>query len=107
MIGSMSLYWLCYRVNDTFNGLVLLEADTEFHARMRAELEDLSPGGDCQIYEIGAAEATLIPSDFVGSRLGKDEVVELEKVVLANTPKKPSALSTTNDNSTQANSTNP
>jgi hypothetical protein len=93
----MSLYWLCYRVNDTFNGLVLLEADTEFHARTRAELEDLSPGGDCQSYEIGAAEATIIPSNFVGSRLGKDEVAELEKVVLANTPKKPVAASVATD----------
>jgi hypothetical protein len=94
----MTLYWLCYRVNDTFNGLVLLDAGTEFHARMRAELEDLSPGGDCQIYEMGAAEATIIPSNFVGSQLGRDEVAELEKVVLANTPKKPPASSTTNDN---------
>jgi hypothetical protein len=58
----MSLYWLCYRVNDTFNGLVLLEAETELHARMRAGLEDLSPGGDCQSYQIGSAEAAIIPS---------------------------------------------
>ena len=68
-------------------------------ARMRSELEDLSPGGDCQIYEIGAAEATVIPSNFVGSRLDRDEVAELEKVVLSNTPKKPPASSIINDNS--------
>jgi hypothetical protein len=97
----MTLYWLCYRVNGTFNGLVLLEADTEFHARMRAELEDLSPGGDCQILEVGPAEATIIPSNFVGSRLGRDEVAELEKIVLANTPKKPPASSITSDNSAE------
>jgi hypothetical protein len=30
----MSLYWLCYRVDGTFNGLVLLESETELHARM-------------------------------------------------------------------------
>jgi len=97
----MSLYWLCYRENGTFNGLVLLEADTEFAARMRAELEDLSPGGDCQSYEIGAAEAATIPGKFVGSRLGRDEVAELERIVLANTPKKPPAASITNDNSAE------
>jgi hypothetical protein len=65
---------------------------------MRAELEDLSPGGDCQIYQIGPAEAAIVPSNFVGSRLGRDEVAELEKVVLANTPKKPQDSSITNDN---------
>src|SRR5215470_20380271 len=93
-----ALYWLCYRVNGTFNGLVLLEADSEFAARMRAELEDLSPGGDCQSYEIGAAEAATIPAKFVGSRLGRDEVAELERVVLADMPKKPPAPSTANEN---------
>jgi hypothetical protein len=97
----MSLYWLCYRVNGTFNGLVLLEADTEFHALMRAELEDLSPGGDCQSYEIGPTEAAIIPSKFAGIRLGRDEVAELERIVLANTPKKPPASSITNDNSAE------
>src|SRR6185369_8391358 len=97
----MSLHWLCYRVDGTFNGLVLLESETEFHARMRAELEDLSPGGDCQSYEIGPAEAAIIPSKFVGVVLGKDEIAELEKVVLTDTPKKPPVPSITNDNSTE------
>jgi hypothetical protein len=97
----MSLYWLCYRVDGAFNGLVLLESDTDLHARMRAELEDLSPGGDCQTYEIGPAEAAIIPSKFVGILLGKDEGAELEKVVLTNTPKKPLASSVTNDNSAE------
>jgi hypothetical protein len=68
---------------------------------MRAELEDLSPGGDCQNYEIGPAEAATIPSKFVGTRLGRDEVAELEKIVLANTPKKPPAPSVTSDNSAE------
>jgi hypothetical protein len=97
----MSLYWLCYRVNDTFNGLVLLDADTAAHARMRAELEDLSPGGDCQIYEIGPAEAATVPGKFVGVCLGSDEVAELETVVLANTPKKTPAVSAANDSFTE------
>ena len=92
---------MCYRVNGTFNGLVLLEADTESHARMRAELDDLTPGGDCQSYEIGPVEAATIPSEFVVRPLGRDEVTELEKVVLANTPKKPPASSMTNDNSAE------
>jgi hypothetical protein len=95
----MSLYWLCYRVNGTFNGLVLLEAETEHHARMRAEVDDLSPGGDCESYGIGTAEAETIPSNFVGVLLGRNEVAELEKVVLANTPKRPPASSMANDNS--------
>jgi hypothetical protein len=29
----MSLYWLCYRVDGSFNGLVLLEAESEGYAR--------------------------------------------------------------------------
>jgi hypothetical protein len=66
---------------------------------MRAEVDNLSPGGDCEGYGIGAAEADTIPSTFVGVLLGRNEVAELEKIVLADTPKRPPAPSMANDNS--------
>jgi hypothetical protein len=87
-----SLYWLCYRVGGSFKGLVLLVAESRDDAWMRAELEDLSPGGDCESCEVGTEEAKIIPSKFIGKLLGKDEVAELEKIVLTNTPKKPPSL---------------
>jgi hypothetical protein len=93
----MSLYWLCYRVNGTFKGLVLLEAETAFDAKMRADLDGLSPGGDCEALEIGPAEAKTIPGEFVGVLMGRDEVAKLEKVVVSNTPKTPRAPSITSD----------
>lgn len=98
IIGRMSLYWLCYRVDGAFNGLVLLEAETELSAQMRAELEDLRPGGDCESYEIGHTEASIIPSEYVGVLLGSDRVAELQKAVLAHTPKRPPALSIAAEN---------
>jgi hypothetical protein len=92
-----SLYWLCYRVGGTFRGLVLLEATSRADACLRAELENLNPGGECESYEIGAEEARAIPSEFVGVLLGKDQVGELEKILVAHTPKKPPASSVTDD----------
>ena len=74
----------------------MLEEDTEHSVRMRAQLDNLNPSGDC-----GTAESEAIPNNFVGVLLGRNEVSELEKAVLANTPKKPAALSITNDGAEQ------
>jgi hypothetical protein len=96
-----SLYWLCYRVDGHFVGLVLLEADSRAHACLRAELEHLNPGGQCESYEIGETEARAIPSRFIGVVLGKDEVAELEKIIVTNAPKRPPAPSSQEDAAAQ------
>jgi hypothetical protein len=84
-----ALYWLCYRVGGNFERLVLLEGASRVDARLRAELENLNPGGDCEIYEIGAEKAQSIPAKFIGVALNRDAVSELERILLTNTPKKP------------------
>jgi hypothetical protein len=88
---------LCYRVDGEFKGLVLLEAESRAHASVRAELEDLSPGGDCEIYEVGPDEAQSIPGRFIGVALGPEAVAELERVIVESIPKKPSAPSAHDD----------
>src|SRR5262245_37481922 len=93
----MQLFWLCYRVDGEFKGLVLLEAESRAHAFVRVELENLNPGGDCESYEIGSDEAQAIPSRFMGVVLGGEAVAELERVIIGSIPKKPSAASAHDD----------
>src|SRR4051794_37100950 len=83
-----SLYWLCYRVGGSFEGLVLLEADSLPDAHMMAETEDLDPGGECEGHPISPRDARAIPAKFIGRLLGEDEVAVIERILLANTPKK-------------------
>jgi hypothetical protein len=89
----VGLFWLCYRVEGIFSGLVLLDANSRADACLRAELENLNPGGNCDCYEIGAEEAQQIPGRFIGVLLGNEGVAELERIIVKHTPKKPPASS--------------
>jgi hypothetical protein len=88
-----SLYWLCYRVGGSFEGLVLLEADSLEDAQARAETEDLDPGGECEGHQVGARDARAIPARFIGRLLGEDEFAAVEQLLLASSPKKAPASS--------------
>ena len=103
----MALYWLCYRVGSNFERLVLLEGASRADACLRAELENLNPGGDCEIYEIGREEAQAIPNEFIGVALDRDRVAELERILVVNTPKKPPASSVGGENSASAERADP
>jgi hypothetical protein len=43
-----TLYSLCYRIGGSFEGVALVEADSLPAALLRAELEQLYPGGECR-----------------------------------------------------------
>ncbi len=88
-----SLYWLCYRLGGSFEGLVLLEADSLADAQVRAETEDLDPGGECEGHQISSRDARAIPTRFIGRLLGEDEFAVVEQLLLASTPKKAPARS--------------
>jgi len=88
-----SLYSLCYRVGDSFEGLVLIDAHSLPDARLRAELEQLDPGGECEGHEISPDDARVIPAKFIGRLLDEYEVADLERILIANTSKKPAAPS--------------
>ncbi|HLN08483.1 MAG TPA: hypothetical protein VK281_05940 [Xanthobacteraceae bacterium] len=87
------LYSLCYRLGGSFEGLVLLDAESMSAAVMRAEVENLDPGGECEAHEISPHDARAIPARFIGRLLGEDEAADLERILVANTPKKQPASS--------------
>jgi hypothetical protein len=91
---STRLYSLCYRLGGSFEGLALIEADSLPDALLRAELEEIDPGGDCEGQELAPDEARVIPRKFIGRLLDEDQATELERILLANVRKKPTAPST-------------
>jgi hypothetical protein len=88
-----SLFWLCYRVGESFEGLVLIEANSLTDARVRAENDRLDPGGECEGHRIQPDDVRAIPARFIGRLLGEDELADLERILAANTPKKQPAVS--------------
>jgi|SRR5215468_3841322 len=88
-----SLYWLCYRVGGSFEGLLLIPAHSLGAARLRADLEGLNPGGECEARELHPDDARAIPKRYIGRLLGEDEVEDLERILVAAISKKPAAPS--------------
>jgi hypothetical protein len=76
----MSLYWLCYRVGESFEGVAIVEATSLPEAQRRAEVEG---------HEINAVDVRAIPRRFMRRRLGEDEVTDLEHILVSRMPKKP------------------
>jgi len=55
-----SLYSLCYRIGDSFEGVVLVEADSLPAAVLLAELEQLYPGGECEGHALHPDDARTL-----------------------------------------------
>ena len=89
----MRLYQLCYRVGGAFEGALFIEASSLGAALWEAERAGLHLGDDCDGIELHPDDARLIPREFIGRVLGQDELVEFERVLLANMHKRPPAPS--------------
>ncbi len=88
-----SLYSLCYRIGGSYEGVVLLEADSLPAAVLRAELVLLYPGGECEGHALSPDDARVIPGKFIGRLLDEIEFADLERILVANVRKKPAAPS--------------
>ena len=88
-----SLYWLCYRVGGCFEGLLLIKAHSLTAARLRADVEGLDPGGECEAREMHPDDARAVPKRFIGRVLDEEEVADLERILVAAMKKKPAAPS--------------
>jgi hypothetical protein len=87
----MSLFWLNYRVGGSLESVAIIEAPSLGAAWLRAAA--LRPAGECQGEKIDPDDATMIPGEFVGRLLGEDELADLERTLVARTPKKRAAAS--------------
>jgi len=82
------LYSLCYRIGNSFQGVVLVEADSPPAALLPAELEQLYPGGECDGHALSPGDARVIPGKFIGRLLDESEFADLERILVANVRKK-------------------
>jgi hypothetical protein len=89
----MGLYQLCYSVGGAFEGVVFLEAGSPGAALWQAERDGVAPSSECDALELHPDDARTIPDRFIGRLLGKDEVTDLERILIAGLRKKPAAVS--------------
>src|SRR4029079_13319076 len=76
------LFWLCYSVGGSFEGLLLIDGLSVMDACRRAELRGLNPGGECEARELPALEARYIPRRFIGRLLQEDEAADLDRILV-------------------------
>ena len=89
----MGLYQLCYSVGGAFEGIVFLEASSLGAALWRAERAGIAPGAECDVLELHSDDARIIPEKYIGRLLDRDEVADLEHILIAGSPKKPATTS--------------
>ena len=88
-----ALYCLSYRVRGRSAGLVLIEAYSLADAKLRAELEQLDPGGEWEGHELSPTEARAVPRELIGRLLRESEWRKIERRLIASGWKKPAAPS--------------
>jgi hypothetical protein len=89
----MGLYQLYYRVGGAFEGVIFLEASSLGAALWRAEQAGIAAGAECDVLELHPDDARIIPEKYIGRLLDRDEVADLERILIAGSPKKPAATS--------------
>ena len=70
----MPLYWLCYHHNNQIS-VVIEQATSLVHARMRAALSNLDQGDFTEGHELD--RKWQVPKEMVGRRLSQEEAKRL------------------------------
>jgi hypothetical protein len=89
----MGLYQLYYSVGGAFEGIIFLEASSLGAALWRAERAGIASGAECDVLELHSDDARVIPEKYIGRLLDRDEVADLEHILIAGSPKKPATTS--------------
>ena len=87
MALALALYQLCYSVGGAFAGIIFLEASSLGGALWRAERAGIAPSAECDVLELHPDDARIIPEKYIGRLLDRDEVADLEHILIAGSPK--------------------
>jgi hypothetical protein len=73
----MALFWLCYRESGQLS-VVIIEAPSLIHARMRAALDGTDAGATfAEGHQLDADHAARVPRNRRGTMLSRDEAAAL------------------------------